>query len=120
MLYVYAHVYTCIIGTQALVATGSVHSVDPDRVVCKKIVLSGHPYKIHKRSAVIRYMFFNRGWQRQCINVIPIGLSLLTYTHARTHVYLFLVTDDVQWFKPVELRTKLGLRGHIKDSLGKL
>ena len=44
-----------------LVATGSLYRVQPQRVVCKRIVLSGHPYKINKRSAVIRYMFFNRG-----------------------------------------------------------
>lgn len=44
-----------------LVATGSLHRVQPQRVICKRIVLSGHPYKINKRSAVIRYMFFNRG-----------------------------------------------------------
>ena len=44
-----------------LVATGSLLSVSPGRVVCKRVVLSGHPYKIHRTSAVIRYMFFNRG-----------------------------------------------------------
>jgi pre-rRNA-processing protein TSR1 len=71
-----------------LIATGTVHRVDPDRVVCKKVVLSGHPFKIHRRSAVIRYMFFDR--------------------------------EDILWFKPVELRTKYGRRGNIKEPLGML
>jgi len=44
-----------------LVATGTVYKVDPYRVICKKIVLSGHPLKIHQKSAVVRYLFFNRG-----------------------------------------------------------
>lgn len=44
-----------------LVASGSLLSVDPDRLVIKRTVLSGHPYKINKKSAVIRYMFYNRG-----------------------------------------------------------
>ena len=62
-----------------LVATGSLYRVQPQRVVCKRIVLSGHPYKINKRSAVIRYMFFNRGeWVRVCVGgcVGWVGVSM--------------------------------------------
>jgi len=69
-----------------LISSGSVLKSDPNRIVTKKIVLSGHPYKINKKSVVVRYMFFNR--------------------------------DDILWFKPVELFTKYGRRGNIKEPLG--
>lgn len=73
-------------GEQELVATGSLLSVDPRRLIIKRLILSGYPFKIHKTFSVIRYMFFNR--------------------------------DDILWFKPVELRTKYGRKGTIKEPLG--
>eukprot|EP00092_Neocalanus_flemingeri_P018370 GFUD01019879.1.p1 GENE.GFUD01019879.1~~GFUD01019879.1.p1 ORF type:complete len:755 (+),score=290.87 GFUD01019879.1:292-2265(+) len=73
-------------GRQSLLATGSLLSADPNRVVVKRTVLSGHAFKVHKRMCTIRFMFFNR--------------------------------EDIEWFSPVELRTRNGRRGHIKDGLG--
>ncbi|TPX71823.1 hypothetical protein SpCBS45565_g00888 [Spizellomyces sp. 'palustris'] len=65
---------------------GSIIDLDPCRIVAKRIILTGHPFKVHKRGAVIRYMFWN--------------------------------PQDINYFKPVQLVTKLGRVGHIGESLG--
>jgi pre-rRNA-processing protein TSR1 len=72
--------------TPQLLASGSILSSDPDRIVLKRIVLSGFPSRVHKRKAVIKYMFFN--------------------------------PEDVKWYKPLDLFTKHGRRGRIKEPLG--
>ena len=36
---------------------GALRSTDPDRVVLKKVVLTGFPVKVHKKKAVVRWMF---------------------------------------------------------------
>lgn len=69
-----------------LIATGTVVAPDHARVVAKRAILTGHPYKIHKKIVTVRYMFFN--------------------------------DEDVHWFKALQLWTKRGRSGFIKESLG--
>ncbi|KAH7888400.1 ribosome biogenesis protein tsr1 [Phlebopus sp. FC_14] len=69
-----------------LVATGAFLNPDTTRIIAKRIILTGHPFKVHKKTATVRYMFFN--------------------------------PDDVQYFRPIQLSTKYGRTGHIRESLG--
>ena len=72
--------------SSTLALSGSVRKADPDRIILKRIILTGVPFKTHKSKAVVRFMFNN--------------------------------PDDIRWFKPLELWTKYGMRGKIKDAIG--
>lgn len=40
---------------------GTFLNPDPMRIIAKRIILTGHPIKVHKRTATVRYMFFDAG-----------------------------------------------------------
>jgi pre-rRNA-processing protein TSR1 len=42
-----------------LLAYGSILGADADRIVLKRIVLTGYPTRVHKRHATVKYMFYN-------------------------------------------------------------
>lgn len=69
-----------------LIGTGTVVSPDQSRVIAKRAILTGHPFKIHKKVVTVRYMFFN--------------------------------AEDINWFKALQLWTRRGRSGFIKESLG--
>ena len=50
--------------------------------------------------------------------VILTGLPIRVRSRAAVVKHLFYDTQDVRWFKPAELVTKHGLRGHIKEPVG--
>ncbi|KAJ1397557.1 Ribosome biogenesis protein BMS1/TSR1, C-terminal [Sesbania bispinosa] len=72
--------------SHAVAAVGSLKTVDPDRIILKRVILTGYPQRVSKRKASVKHMFYN--------------------------------PEDVKWFKPVELYTKRGLRGRIKEPVG--
>lgn len=49
------HVFT---STQ-LIAAGVHRGAQPERIILKRIILTGYPVKVHKKRAVVRYMFYN-------------------------------------------------------------
>ncbi|KAA8650781.1 small subunit rRNA maturation protein TSR1 [Aspergillus tanneri] len=69
-----------------LIGSGTVVAPDQSRVIAKRAILTGHPFKIHKKVVTVRYMFFN--------------------------------SEDISWFKALQLWTKRGRSGFIKESLG--
>ncbi|CBI40710.3 hypothetical protein VitviT2T_026917 [Vitis vinifera] len=75
-----------VAASPAVVAFGSLRCVDPDRIILKKIILTGYPQRVSKLKAAVRYMFHS--------------------------------PDDVRWFKPVEVWTKCGRRGRVKEPVG--
>lgn len=77
---------SALTGLFTLVATGALSSVDPDRIMLKKIILTGIPIRVRKKYAVVKHMFYE--------------------------------PQDVHWFKPAELVSKHGLRGHIREPIG--
>ncbi|RID62631.1 hypothetical protein BRARA_E01691 [Brassica rapa] len=70
----------------AFAAFGSLKSIEPSKIVLKKIILTGYPQRVSKMKASVRYMFHQ--------------------------------PEDVRWFKPVEVWTKCGRRGRVKEPLG--
>mmetsp|Transcript_21093 Transcript_21093/g.29783 ORF Transcript_21093/g.29783 Transcript_21093/m.29783 type:complete len:921 (-) Transcript_21093:37-2799(-) len=42
-----------------LIAIGSMLGADADRIVVKRIILTGYPTRVHKRHATVKYMFYN-------------------------------------------------------------
>ncbi|KAL0232971.1 hypothetical protein GEMRC1_011718 [Eukaryota sp. GEM-RC1] len=53
------------------IGSGSIYSCDPDLIILQKIILTGYPVKIHKSTATVRYMFFNRS---DIMYFAPVGL----------------------------------------------
>lgn len=43
-----------------LIGTATTLPPSSSRIITKRVILTGHPYKIHKKLVTIRYMFFNR------------------------------------------------------------
>jgi pre-rRNA-processing protein TSR1 len=73
-------------GQWNFVMHGNILPPNPNLLVLKRAMLTGHPAKVHKRQAIIKFMFFN--------------------------------SEDIDWFKPVELRTRYGHRGKIQKAIG--
>jgi len=67
-----------------LVAMGTFMNPDTTRIVAKRVILTGHPFKVHKKTATIRYMFFNPG-----MLLIPFAGVVFDIKHIK-HRFRFL------------------------------
>ncbi|KAG4906454.1 hypothetical protein JHK82_055097 [Glycine max] len=45
--------------TPVVAAVGSLKTVDADRIILKRVILTGYPQRVSKRKASVRHMFYN-------------------------------------------------------------
>lgn len=79
-----------------LVGTGTSLPPSTSRVTAKRIILTGHPYKIHKRLVTVRYMFFNKDdvdWFKSMPLWTKRGRSGFVRESLGTHGYFKAVFD---------------------------
>ena len=102
-----------------LLAHGSMIGADADRIVMKRIILTGYPTRVHKRHATVKYMFYNP-------DDVRVRVELTSFASISFFVPLFLFSSilnpllltAIQWFQPAGLTTKHGLQGNIVESNG--
>lgn len=110
-----------------LVGTGTALPPSTNRVIAKRIILTGHPYHIHKKIVTIRYMFFNRE-DVEWFKALPLwtrrGRSGFVKEPLGTHGYFKATFDGrinpqdsigVSLYKRVWPRNATPLRGLLLD-----
>ena len=70
-------------------------NADTTRIVAKRILLTGHPFKVHKKTATVRYMFFNPGEQRfSILGSFDLIQSQIQTTYRTSSRYNFTLNMD--------------------------
>ncbi|QPC71774.1 hypothetical protein HYE68_002526 [Fusarium pseudograminearum] len=111
----------------SLIGTGTAIPPSTSRVIAKRIILTGHPYHIHKRIVTIRYMFFNRE-DVEWFKALPLwtkrGRSGFMKEPLGTHGYFKATFDGrinpqdsigVSLYKRVWPRTAVPVEGPLLD-----
>lgn len=85
-------------GMMCFIGTGSIKTVDPNRMIIKRIILTGNPYRTAGRNARVTLMFYNKddvNWFK--------GIGLWTKNKRRGHI------DEA-----------IGLKGHFKATFDQI
>ncbi|CAI9627711.1 unnamed protein product [Alternaria burnsii] len=111
-----------------LIATGTSLPPSTNRIIAKRIILTGHPYKINKRVVTVRYMFFNDGdvkWFKSLPLWTKRGRSGFIKESLGTHGYFKATFDGkispmdavaVSLYKRVWPRSARAWRGEMEQS----
>eukprot|EP00434_Breviolum_minutum_P023793 symbB.v1.2.020987.t1/scaffold1759.1/size102758/3 len=80
-------------------------SVQPEGAINPELAAAGSIVSVDPKQLIIK-------------RIILTGYPFRTQKNKAVVRFMFFNPLDIRWFKPVELSTKKGLRGHIKESLG--